>query len=64
MPAEILSLDAGALLDGYREGTITPSEVTREALDRAQKLQPALNAFSLIDEQGAMEAADEMETRM
>jgi aspartyl-tRNA(Asn)/glutamyl-tRNA(Gln) amidotransferase subunit A len=58
MSAEILSLDAGALLDGYREGTITPSEVTRAALDLAEKLQPDLNAFSLIDSRGAMEAAE------
>lgn len=41
----------------HREGTRDPAHTARHGLDRAQRLQPVLNAFACIDEAGAIEAA-------
>ena len=57
MSDPLLNLDAGDLLTGYREGSFTALEVTEAALARAEAIQPELNAFSLIDAEGALDAA-------
>jgi len=46
-----------ALGRAYRTGILSPVEVTLAALDRAEAIQPALNAFTRIDREGALTAA-------
>lgn len=41
----------------YKQGTLTPSQVTESALEHAQKINQSLNAFALIDQTGATEQA-------
>lgn len=38
--------DVTVLGKGYRVGSITPTEVTEQALDRLSRLEPSLNAFA------------------
>lgn len=47
----------------YRSRKISPVETTRAALDRIEKFDPAVNAFVLIDGEGAMAAARASEAR-
>jgi aspartyl-tRNA(Asn)/glutamyl-tRNA(Gln) amidotransferase subunit A len=54
---------ATALLHAYRRGTFSPVEATRLALDRIRAFEPAVNAFVLIDEDGAVAAAQASEAR-
>ena len=54
---------AGALLDLYRRKALSPVEVTRLILDRIDALQPSLNAFCIVDRDGALAAAREAERR-
>lgn len=42
---DLTALTAAQLLDGYREGAFDPVEVTRAALERAERIQPEVNAF-------------------
>ncbi|MFD9464834.1 amidase [Streptomyces sp. NPDC060027] len=42
---ELTELTAAQLVDGYRKGEFGPEEVTRAALERAERVQPAVNAF-------------------
>ena len=50
---DIKSLTAAELLRVYRRGELSPVEVTRDQLDRIEQFQPALNAFIIIDRDGA-----------
>ncbi|MGW6485801.1 amidase [Streptomyces sp. NPDC055056] len=43
--SELTELTAVQLVDGYRKGEFGPEEVTRAALERAERAQPAVNAF-------------------
>ncbi|MFJ6501916.1 amidase [Streptomyces sp. NPDC091879] len=43
--SELTELTAVQLVDGYRKGEFGPEEVTRAALARAERVQPAVNAF-------------------
>ncbi|MFG2308464.1 amidase [Streptomyces sp. NPDC048566] len=43
--SELTELTAVQLVDGYRKGEFGPEEVTRAALERAERVQPAVNAF-------------------
>jgi len=54
---------AVSLLDLYRKRALSPVEVTRLLLDRLDALQPRLNAFCIIDRDGALAAARESERR-
>ncbi|NDH29693.1 MAG: hypothetical protein EBX72_04280, partial [Betaproteobacteria bacterium] len=54
---------AHVLLGLYASGKASPVEVTREILQRIERLNPALNAYCLVDEDGAMQAARESESR-
>lgn len=47
----------------YADGTCSPVEVTRVHLARAARLEPELQAFQLIDEAGALRAAEASEAR-
>ncbi|WP_406372117.1 amidase [Streptomyces sp. NBC_00647] len=42
---ELTELTAVQLVDGYRKGEFGPEEATRAALERAERVQPAVNAF-------------------
>lgn len=48
---------ARELAAGYRTGSLDPVQVVETVLARAQRLNPALNAFVFIDFDGALEAA-------
>ncbi len=45
------------LIRAFRQGRLTPEEATDAALARIKATEPTLNAFQLIDEPGAREAA-------
>src|SRR5262245_22279749 len=56
-------LTASQLAIHYARHEVSPVEVTDAMLARASALQPHLNAFVLIDAEGARRAAKESETR-
>ena len=51
------------LLERYRAGILSPVEATRTLLDRLDRLQPSLNAFCIVDRDGALAAARRSEAR-
>src|SRR5690606_15872426 len=55
--SELTELTAVRLLEGYRSGTIDPVEVTRAALERAERIQPELNAFVRLLAEDALKQA-------
>src|SRR6185503_7766931 len=63
MTGDLLWLSAADLGRLYRRGELSPVEVANATLDRAQRLQPHLNAFVLIDAEGALAAARASEAR-
>jgi len=62
-PTELADLTAVELLAGYREGAFSPVEATSAALDRIRSLDPRVNAFCLVDDDGALAAARASEQR-
>ncbi|HEY3909669.1 MAG TPA: amidase [Stellaceae bacterium] len=54
---------AVSLTHRYRERALSPVEVTALLLDRLDALQPKLNAFCIIDHDGALAAASTSEGR-
>src|SRR5947199_1503773 len=60
---DIKSLTAAELLHRYRRRELSPVEVTRDQLDRIEKFEPAINAFIIIDRDGALKAAQASEAR-
>ncbi len=54
---------AVSLLELYRNRALSPVEVTRLLLDRLDALQPKINAFCIIDHEGALGAARGSEQR-
>lgn len=52
-----------ALGRGYASGALSPVEVTRAALTRAEAINPTLKAFTFLDHQGAIAAAEASERR-
>ncbi len=56
MPA-ISALSANDLRKAYARGDLSPPEVAEDALKRARACEPAVNAFVLFDEEGALKAA-------
>jgi aspartyl-tRNA(Asn)/glutamyl-tRNA(Gln) amidotransferase subunit A len=63
MTADLTQLPAHALLDLYKRGETSPVEVTQAVLNRTARVNPKINAFSLIDEKSAMASAKESEQR-
>ena len=51
------------LVEGYRRKTISPVEATRAALAAIDRYNPMVNAFVLVDADGAMAAAKASEAR-
>lgn len=60
---EIVMLSAAQLVAGFRQRSLSPVEVMCAVLDRVTKLDPVVNAFCALDEEGAMSAAGEAERR-
>lgn len=60
---EIVMLSVSQLIAGFRQRTLSPVEVMCAVLDRVTKLDPVVNAFCALDEEGAMSAAGEAERR-
>ncbi len=60
---EPIGMGVAELGRAYREGSLSPVEVTRAALARAEAIQPSLNAFTRIDHDGAVAAARASEAR-
>ncbi len=63
MTEDLAWLSAGHLLEFYRRGDVSPVEATRAALDRIAAHNEALNAFCLVDEDAALDAARRSEER-
>ena len=57
------SLSAIELLTLYRSRELSPVEATRAVLERIERLNPALNAFCLVDAEAARALARESEAR-
>src|SRR5690348_15361586 len=60
---DLAALDGTELLAAYRNHAISPREVIQDVLQRAEKANPKVNAFVLIDAEGAMAAAKHSEER-
>src|SRR2546421_497562 len=60
---DIKSLTGAELLRLYRKRELSPVEVTRDQLERIDKFEPAINAFIIVDRDGALKAAHASETR-
>src|SRR5258707_6568989 len=58
---ELGFMSATELLDAYRRKALSPVEATKAALARLERLEPKLNAFVLVDAEGALAAARESE---
>jgi aspartyl-tRNA(Asn)/glutamyl-tRNA(Gln) amidotransferase subunit A len=59
----MLELSATALLSAYRDGQLSPVEVTRASLARIDHDDPAINAFCLVDGESALAEARRSEER-
>ena len=60
---DIAYASAAALLDLYRRGALSPVEATEILFARLDHWQPRLNAFCVVDRDGAIAAARESERR-
>ncbi|MFI9251489.1 amidase [Streptomyces sp. NPDC053069] len=60
---QLTDLTAVQLLDGYRKGEFSPVEVTEQALERARRIQPVVNAFVRLTEEDALARARESAER-
>lgn len=56
-------MSAQDLAEAFRNRTLSPVEVTRACLARAEAINPALNAFTFLDHDGALKAAKASEAR-
>ncbi|MEI4472462.1 amidase [Frigidibacter sp. MR17.24] len=63
MTRHLHDLTAAELSAAYRQRSLSPVEVTEAVLERAEALNPALNAFCHIDHDGARAAAAASEAR-
>ncbi|MBD0841830.1 amidase [Streptomyces sp. TRM68416] len=54
---DLTALTAVRLLEGYRTGAFSPVDATRAALERAERIQPEVNAFVRITAERALEQA-------
>ncbi|MFJ4472443.1 amidase [Streptomyces sp. NPDC089424] len=60
---ELTELTAVRLLDGYRKGEFSPVEAVRAALERAEAIQPEVNAFVRLTADDALLRARESQER-
>lgn len=62
-PTDPGEMNAQELLDLYRRHELSPVEATQAALQRIERFNPAVNAYSYVDADGAMAAARASEQR-
>ncbi|TXS40573.1 amidase [Streptomyces sp. uw30] len=60
---DLTELTAVQLLDGYRKGEFSPVDATRATLERAERIQPEVNAFVRITAEEALVQAGESAER-
>lgn len=60
---ELTTIPATELAELYRSGAVSPVEATRAALDAIARHQDSVNAFVLVDSDGALRSARESEKR-
>ncbi|NQV61008.1 MAG: amidase, partial [Alphaproteobacteria bacterium] len=60
---ELIRMSAVDLIAGYRQGRFSPVDATRAVLDRIHAVNEKINAFMIIDDEGAMASARESEAR-
>jgi aspartyl-tRNA(Asn)/glutamyl-tRNA(Gln) amidotransferase subunit A len=60
---DLCCLGANELAKAYADGSISPVEVAKATVRRAREINASLNAFTLLDENGALEAATDSERR-
>lgn len=63
MMNELLEMSASELVLAYRGTALSPVEVMRAVLDQVRSLDPRINAFRVVDEEGAMRDAASSEQR-
>lgn len=63
MSADLAYTSATELVRAYRAKRLSPLEVTQAVLARIRELNPKLNAYCLVDEDGALAAARAAEAR-
>ncbi len=63
MSIELCFMSATELVARYRQGSLSPVEVTRAVLARIEALNSKLNAYCLLDAESALDAARAAETR-
>src|SRR5260221_1531999 len=63
MADDIAYLPETSLIDAYRQRKLSPSEVAQGLLARLDALQPRINAFCVVDRDGALAAARAAEAR-
>jgi aspartyl-tRNA(Asn)/glutamyl-tRNA(Gln) amidotransferase subunit A len=63
MSPDLAYRSASELIAQYRAKRASPVEVTRACLARIEALNPSLNAFCIVDAEGALRAAHESEAR-
>ncbi len=63
MADHVLLMSLDELSGHYQKGTLSPVEVARAHLAQLARWEPALNAFQVVDEAGALAAARASETR-
>jgi len=54
---DLTELTAVQLVEGYRKGEFSPVEATRATLDRAERIQPEVNAFVRLTGEEALAQA-------
>ena len=62
-PTDLTQCTAEQLLHLYRSGQASPVDATKALLARIEKLNPKLNAFTLVDEKVAMNCAKSSEAK-
>jgi aspartyl-tRNA(Asn)/glutamyl-tRNA(Gln) amidotransferase subunit A len=60
---EIADLNGQQLLAAYRDKSLSPVEVTTDALARIERHNPSVNAYCHVDPEGALQAARASEQR-
>lgn len=60
---DLTALTAAQLLDGYRKGDFSPLDATRAMLERAERIQPEVNAFVRLTADEALARAGESAER-
>ena len=56
--ADLTHQTAEQLLTFFRDGAVSPVEVTQEVLQRIQRINPLINAFCLVDEEAVLQVRE------